>query len=156
MSTRYWPALTQDRKVLSWTECGANGETKAEFMGVSNYVMLINSTPLSGAETDDRIESSFRKSSAYKMDLKDDAIKTESRNGVVTLTGQVNEPSHKYLAQEAVAGLPGVQRVDNRLEVKLEGTEKSDTWIRAKVRSVLALHRHVSGSSTQVDMTVAP
>jgi osmotically-inducible protein OsmY len=114
--------------------------------------MLINSTPLSGAETDDRIESSFRKLSVYKIDLKDDAIKTESRNGVVTLTGQVNEPSHKYLAQEAVAGLPGVQRVDNRLEVKLEGTEKSDTWIRAKVRSVLALHRHVSGSSTQVDI----
>ena len=68
------------------------------------------------------------------------------------MTGQVNESSHKYLAQEAVADLQGVQRVDNRLEVKLEGTEKSDTWIRAKVRSVLAFHRKVSGSSTQVDI----
>lgn len=114
--------------------------------------VLVTSTPLRGSETDDRIEASFRKSYAYKIYLKDDAIKTESRNGVVTLTGQVNESSHKYLAQEAVADLQGVQRVDNRLEVKLEGTEKSDTWIRAKVRSVLALHRKVSGSSTQVDI----
>jgi hyperosmotically inducible protein len=114
--------------------------------------VLVTSTPLGGSETDDRIESSFSKSYAYKVFLKDDAIKTESRNGIVTLTGQVNEASHKYLAQETVAGLPGVHRVDNRLEVKLEGTEKSDTWVRAKVRSVLALHRNVSGSSTQVDI----
>ena len=114
--------------------------------------VLVTSTPLCASETDDRIESSFSKSYAYKIYLKDDAIKTESRNGVVTLTGQVNEASHKYLAQEAVAGVPGVQRVDNQLEVKLEGTEKSDTWIRAKVRSVLALHRNVSGRSTQVDI----
>jgi osmotically-inducible protein OsmY len=113
---------------------------------------LTTTAPLRASETDDRIESSFTKSYAYKVYLKDDAIKAESRNGVVTLTGQVNEASHKCLAQEAMAGLPGVQRVENRLEVKLEGTEESDSWIRAKVRSVLALHRNVSGSRTQVDI----
>jgi len=114
--------------------------------------MLVSSAPLRAAETDDRIESSFSKSYAYKTYLKNDAIKTVSHNGVVTLTGQVDEPSHKDLAQEIVANLPGVRRVDNRLQVKLEGTEKSDTWIRAKVRSVLALHRNVGGSSTDVDI----
>ena len=114
--------------------------------------VLVTAAPLRASETDDRIESSFNKSYAYKTYLKDDAIKTESRNGVVTLTGEVNEASHKYLAQEAAAGIPGVQRVDNRLKVNLEGTEESDTWIRAKVRSVLALHRHVSGSRTEVDI----
>jgi osmotically-inducible protein OsmY len=114
--------------------------------------VLAASAPLYGSQTDDRIESSFSKSYAYKVYLKDDAIKTESRNGIVRLTGQVNEASHKYLAQEAVAGLPGVREVDNQLKVKLEGTEESDTWIRAKVRSMLALHRNVSGSKTQVDI----
>ena len=114
--------------------------------------LLVTTTLLCASETDDRIESSFNKSYAYKVYLKDDAIKAESRNGVVTLTGQVNEASHRYLAQEAVAGLPGVQRVDNRLKVNLEGTEESDSWIRAKVRSVLALHRNVSGSRTEVDI----
>ncbi len=114
--------------------------------------VLASSMPLCASETDDRIESSFSKSYAYRLYLKDDAIQAVSKDGIVTLTGQVNEASHKYLAQEAVASLLGVQKVDNRLEVKLEGTEKSDTWIRAKVRSVLALHRNVSGSGTQVDI----
>jgi hyperosmotically inducible periplasmic protein len=114
--------------------------------------VLGTSTLLGASEADDRIEAAFSQSYAYKVLLKDAAIKTESRNGVVTLTGQVNEASHKYLAQEAVASLAGVHRVENRLEVKLEGTEKSDTWIRGKVRSVLALHRNVSGSHTQVDI----
>ncbi|MBE7499257.1 MAG: BON domain-containing protein [Verrucomicrobiales bacterium] len=113
---------------------------------------FLTATALPASETDDRIESSFSKSYAYRVYLKDAAIKAESRNGVVTLSGQVDEESHKHLAEEAVAGLPGVARVDNRLEVKLEGTEKSDNWIRAKVRSVLALHRNVSGSRTQVDI----
>lgn len=114
--------------------------------------LLVTSPCWCGSETDDRIESAFSKSHAYKVYLKDDAIQAVSRNGVVTLTGQVNEADHRYLAEAVVAGLPGVQRVDNRLEVKLEGTEKSDAWIRAKVRSVLALHRQVSGSNTQVDI----
>ncbi len=122
------------------------------FVLIATGAMLVVSRPLCASEADTRIESSFTKSYAYRLFLKDDAIKTESKDGVVTLTGQVNEASHKYLAQEAVAGLVGVQSVDNRLEVKLEGTDKSDTWIRAKVRSVLAFHRNVSGSNTQVDI----
>ena len=71
---------------------------------------------------------------------------------MVTLSGQVNEPSHWDLAQETVTQLPGVQKIDNRLKVVFEGTDKSDAWIRAKVRSVLALHRQVSGSHTEVDV----
>lgn len=114
--------------------------------------VLVTRAALRGSETDARIESSFNKSYAYKTFLKNDAIKTVSQNGVVTLTGQVDEASHSDLAQETVASLPGVQRVDNRLKVRLEGTEKSDAWIRAKVRSVLALHRRVSGSNTEVDI----
>ena len=113
---------------------------------------LVLSHPLCASETDDRIESHFNKSWANRIFLNEDAIKLESRYGVATLTGQVNEASHKVMAEETVAGLPGVLRVDNRLEVKLEGTEKSDIWIRAKVRSVLALHRKVSGFGTQVDI----
>ena len=109
-------------------------------------------TTVRASETDERIESTFKKSYVYQTYLKDDAVKTESKGGVVILTGSVAEDSHKALAQETVAELPGVIRVDNRLAVKLEGTEKSDTWIRAKVRSVLAFHRMVSGSHTEVDV----
>jgi osmotically-inducible protein OsmY len=119
---------------------------------IAASVLSVTSTPLSAAETDERIESSFSKSYAYRTFLQDDAIKTVSKDGVVTLSGQVNEESDKYLAQAILSGLPGVKAVNNHLEVRLEGTDKSDTWIRAKVRSVLALHRKASGSQTEVDI----
>lgn len=114
--------------------------------------VLASSTTLFASDTDDRIEASFSKLYTYKVYLKNDAIKTESKEGIVTLTGMVTEPSHKYLAQEAAAGLPGVRRVDNQIVIKLEGSEESDAWIRAKVRSVLALHPNVNGSETEVDI----
>jgi osmotically-inducible protein OsmY len=114
--------------------------------------VFITCAPLRASELDDHIEAAFNKSYANRIYLANDAIKTESKNGVVTLTGEVSEANHKYLAQEAVAGIPGVLKVENRLKVKLEGTEESDTWIQAKVRSVLTLHRNVSGSGTQVDI----
>lgn len=121
-------------------------------LAFSVALVIVCSTSLRASETDDRIESSFKSSYVYKAYLKDDAVNVKAKDGVVMLTGQVNEASHKYLAQEAVAGLPGVTLVDNRLEVKLEGVEQSDTWVRAKVRNILQLHRNVSGRDTQVDI----
>jgi osmotically-inducible protein OsmY len=114
--------------------------------------LLVNPAPARASDTDVRIESSFNKSYANRFYLKDDAIKTESKDGVVTLTGQVSELSHSYLARETAANIPGVQKVDNQLIVKLEGAEESDSWIRAKVRSVLAFHRNVNGAKTEVDI----
>src|SRR5579864_1143170 len=104
-------------------------------------------------ETDNRIESSAKKSYVFKTYLKDDAVKTESRNGVVTLTGTVAEASHKSLAQDTVEGLPGVKSVDNQLTVKGESpAEHSDTWIAMKVKSALLFHRNVRATKTDVNV----
>ena len=100
-------------------------------------------------ETDDRIESSAKKSYVFKTYLKDDAIKTESKSGAVTLTGTVAEASHRSLAQDTVEGLPGVKSVDNQLIVKVESPpEHSDAWIGMKVRSALLFHRDVRVTRT--------
>jgi osmotically-inducible protein OsmY len=57
------------------------------------------------------------------------------------------------LAQETVAGLPGVKNVDNKLEVKGErAAEKSDAWLSAKVKTTLLFHRSVSGLKTGVNV----
>ena len=115
--------------------------------------LLVTTTSLRAADTDDRIESSAKKSYVYKTYLKDDSFKTESKNGVVTLTGTVADESHKSLAEHTVAGLPGVVSVDNRLKIKGENpAEHSDTWISMKVKSVLLFHRNVSASGTTVDV----
>src|SRR5580698_960359 len=108
--------------------------------------MLITSPPARAADTDSRIESSAAKSYIFKTTLKDDSIKTESKDGIVTLTGTVAEASHKSLAEDTVASLPGVKSVDNQLTVNGEQpAEHSDTWISMKVKTALLFHRNVSG-----------
>ncbi|MDP8266408.1 MAG: BON domain-containing protein [Candidatus Aceula meridiana] len=98
---------------------------------------------------DDRIESSAKSSYVFKKYLTEDNIKLKSRDGYVTLTGTVAEESHKSLAQETVANMPGVKNVYNKLE--LQGPpEKSDGWISMQVKYSLLYNRNVSGSDTQV------
>ena len=106
------------------------------------------------ADTDSRIESSAEKSYVFKTYLKDDSIKTESKDGAVTLTGTVATDSHRSLAQDTVASLPGVTSVDNQLVIKGEQpAEHSDTWIGVKVKSALLFHRNVSATGTTVNVT---
>jgi hyperosmotically inducible protein len=113
--------------------------------------MLVSTTSLRASDTDDRIESSAKKSYNFKTYLKNDSIKTESKDGAVVLTGTVAESSHKSLAQDTVEGLPGVKSVDNQLVVKGEApAEHSDTWISMKVKSALLFHRNVSATGTSV------
>ncbi|NVN91209.1 MAG: BON domain-containing protein, partial [Desulfuromonadales bacterium] len=69
-----------------------------------------------------------------------------------TLTGVVLEESHKSLAQETLAGLPGVMSVDNRLEVKTETRARSsDEWLATKVKTTLMFHNSVSAGITRVN-----
>ena len=113
--------------------------------------MLMTSSPLRAADTDSRIESSAAKSYAFKTYLKNDSIRTVSQDGVVTLTGTVAEESHKSLAENTVASLPGVKSVDNQLKVSGEQpAEHSDAWITTKVKTALLFHRHVSATGTTV------
>jgi osmotically-inducible protein OsmY len=113
--------------------------------------LLVTSSSLRASETDDRIESSARKSHVFKTHLKGDSIKTESRDGVVTLTGTVAESSHKSLAEDTVESLPGVKSVDNQLKVKGKSpAEHSDGWLSTKVKTALLFHRNVSASGTDV------
>ena len=105
----------------------------------------------SATETDERIESAAKTSYVFKTYLKDDAVKIESKDGAVTLTGIVAEESHKFLAQDTVANLPGVKSVENKLELKGEPVaENSDAWVSMKVKAALLFHRHVS-AMTQVN-----
>lgn len=115
--------------------------------------LLITSPSLRASSTDSRIESSAAKSYVFKTVLKDDSITTESKDGVVTLTGTVADANHKSLAQDTVASLPGVKSVDNQLLVKGEQpAEHSDAWIGWKVKMALLFHRNVSATGTDVDV----
>jgi hyperosmotically inducible periplasmic protein len=118
---------------------------------VFTAAILVTTSSARASQTDDRIEASAKKSYVYKTFLKDDNINTASKDGVVTLTGTVNEESHKSLAQETVASLPGVVSVDNQLVFKGEQpAENSDGWISMQVKGALLYNRNVSAVKTQV------
>jgi osmotically-inducible protein OsmY len=117
-------------------------------------ILLVTSASARASDTDSRIESSAAKSYVFKTVLKDDSIKTESKDGVVTLTGTVANASDKSLAENTVASLPGVVSVDNQLVVSGEQpAEHSDTWIGMKVKMALLFHRNVSATGTSVSVT---
>src|SRR5262245_57201386 len=107
------------------------------FMRTTNRVMaalaaiaLLVTCATVRASEDSRIEASAKKSYVYRTYLKNDSIKIDAKDGIVTLTGTVSEESHKGLAADTVKGLPGVKSVDNRLEVNPPNpTAKSDDWI---------------------------
>jgi osmotically-inducible protein OsmY len=118
---------------------------------VAVVALMGSSTPLRASETDDRIESSFKKTYVYKTYLKDEHIKISSKDGAVTLSGDVYNETHKPMAQATAEALPGVTSVDNRIEIKGDRpTAYSDTWISMKVKTALVFHRNVNAHKTEV------
>lgn len=85
-------------------------------------------------------------------------INTDVNEGVVTLTGSVNNDLEKALAQELVSGLDGVKSVENKLtvsEMSADATSETleamtDTKITAIVKTRLLLDTNVSGSAIEV------
>jgi len=115
-------------------------------------MVMMAGVPVQASDSDQRIEQAAKSSYNFKTHLKDDHIKVDASDGVVTLTGTVAREYHKFLAQETVAGLPGVKSVNNQLAVVGEQpAEHSDGWITMKVKTVLAFHKNVSASGTEVN-----
>ncbi|HBG04102.1 MAG: transport-associated protein [Geobacteraceae bacterium GWC2_58_44] len=116
-------------------------------------LLAVSAPAVHASKTDSRIEGAAKQSHVFKTYLKGDDIKVKSKDGAVTLTGEVLDESHLRLAQETVAGLPNVKSVDNRLKVKAETPSKTpDAWTLAKVKSTLLFHRSVSAATTEVDV----
>lgn len=101
------------------------------------------------AETDRKIEDAAEASYNYRTVLEDN-VKVKATDGIVTLTGTVEDKDHKALAADTVENLPGVTAVKNEIVVKASHPEHSDAWIAFKVRSRLLVKGHVSATSTKV------
>ena len=107
----------------------------------------------SSPEIDKKILLAFRNSYVYQTFLTADSIEAAAKDGVVTLTGTVEDESHKVLAQETMARLYGVLRVENQLITPSEASaENADAWIARKIKLSLVFHFHVSASATTVEV----
>jgi len=125
---------------------------KYAFMAAS-IVALILAMSISAyaSDLDNQIESSFKKSFVYKTYLKDEHIKIASKEGVVTLSGEVLDDAHKPMAGNTAEAITGVKSVDNQIVIQEKRLpENSDTWIRMKVQTALVFHSNVSASKTEV------
>ncbi|MDO6427696.1 BON domain-containing protein [Thalassotalea sp. 1_MG-2023] len=87
-------------------------------------------------------------------------INTDVKNGTVILTGKVNNSVDKALAEELVASLEGVEKVDNKLTVIDSKSEKDtkmmqslkDSKIETVVKTRLLFESQVSGLDIEVEV----
>jgi len=126
---------------------------KTVAMLLAALTLLALSVPAFASKMDNRIESTARQSYVFKTYLQGDDITIDSREGAVTLTGLVTDRSHKALARDTVASLPGVRSVEDRLEVKgTPPSENSDIWVRDRVKLTLLFHKSVREAKTEVEV----
>jgi osmotically-inducible protein OsmY len=100
---------------------------------------------------DSKIEDSAKASYNYRTVL-EGRVNVKSNDGIVTLTGTVQDKDDKALAEDTVENIPGVVRVDNQIDVKSEIPEHSDAWIALKIRGELLVKANVSAAATKVDV----
>ena len=100
------------------------------FLMLELVTLLTLNVPVQAANMDSSVETSASNSYVFTTYLKDDDIKVQSKDGVVTLTGSVSDESHKTMAGETVANIPAVTAVDNQLKIKgKQPFNMSDEWI---------------------------
>ncbi len=113
-------------------------------------VLTVSPIALFGSSTTDRkIEDAAKASYNYRTVL-EDHVKVQANDGVVTLTGVVQDKDDKALAADTVENLPGVTKVKNEITITPTYPEHSDAWMALKIRSRLLVKANVSAATTTV------
>jgi hyperosmotically inducible periplasmic protein len=119
---------------------------------LASFILIASPLGLfASSDTDHKIEETANDSYNYRTVLNSE-VKARSDDGVVTLTGTVQDNDSKALAEDTVNNIPGVVSVKNDIEVKSGYPEHSDAWIAFKIRSELLVKGNVSATSTTVDV----
>lgn len=115
--------------------------------------LLLSSLLAIAPGPDAAIEAAARRTFAFRVHLREDAVEVRARSGVVTLTGTVENAFHRSLAEETVLGLAGVRSVRNRLVLRADAPPSAgDAWLEAKVRAALRYRRNLEAGTIQVDV----
>jgi len=115
-------------------------------------LLVIIASPLvllASSSVDRKIEEAAKSSYNYRTVL-EDHVKVKVSDGVVTLTGTVQDKDDRDLAADTVENLPGVVSINNDIKVDPVYPEKSDAWMAVKIRSRLLVKANVSATSTKV------
>lgn len=113
-------------------------------------VLAVSPVLVFASSSDDRkIENAAKASYNYRTVL-EDHVRVSVNDGIVTLTGTVEDEDDRDLAEDTVKNLPGVVSVKNEIMVKPAHPKNSDGWIALKIRSRLLVKAHVSAATTTV------
>ena len=115
-------------------------------------LLVLLASPIVGfasSPTDRKIEDAAKASYNYRTVL-EDRVTVKADDGVVTLTGTVQDNDEKNLAADTVENLPGVKSVKNEIKVESKYPEHSDNWMALKISSRLLVKANVSAASTKV------
>jgi len=119
---------------------------------LATVVLVASCHALNATETDERIISTARGSYNFMTYLKDDKINLVSKSGAVTLTGHVQDEFHRSLAEETLAGLPGVRSVNNQLSLAGNSMITPDATLKARVEAALLFHRQLNADKPGVQV----
>ncbi|HZP61557.1 MAG TPA: BON domain-containing protein [Opitutaceae bacterium] len=100
---------------------------------------------------DRKIEDAAKGSYNFRTVL-EDHVTVKANDGVVTLTGMVQDNGDRKLAADTVENLPGVVSVNNEIVVKPAYPEHSDAWMAFKIRGLLLMKSNVSIANTKVEV----
>ena len=117
-------------------------------------LLVLVASPLvafASSETDRKIEEAAKASYNYRTVLENN-VKVKANDGIVTLTGVVQDKDDKALAEDTVENLPGVTSVRNEITIKSTYAEHSDAWMALKIRSRLLVKANVSAATTTVSV----
>lgn len=114
-----------------------------------SLLLVFAASPLlvfAGSDMDRKIEDAAKASYNFRTVL-EDHVTVKANDGVVTLSGTVQDEDAKDLAEDTVKNLPGVTAVKNDITIKPAHPEYSDSWIAFKIRGRLLVKAHVSGAT---------
>jgi hyperosmotically inducible periplasmic protein len=115
-------------------------------------LLVLSASPIAlfaSSEIDRKIEDTAKASYNYHTVL-EDSVKVKAKDGIVTLTGSVQDKDARALAVDTAENIPGVTSVKNEITVKSTVEEHSDAWMALKIRSRLLVKGNVSATSTKV------
>jgi hyperosmotically inducible periplasmic protein len=141
-------------RVTPYIGAAPGGVSSPPVMKIKNlstvFMFLAGPLALLASPAEDRkIEQAAGASYNYRTVL-EDRVTVRATNGVVTLTGTVQDKDEKALAEDTVENFPGVKRVKNEITIAPTLAEHSDAWIAVKIRSRLLVKGGVSAANTKV------
>lgn len=134
------------------TRAPLNRLTHPWFLALAMSALLGAQVTVLADEHDPKIESETKATYVFRKILRNSHLEAKSKDGVVTLTGNVDLESQRQLAQATATGVDGVKGVENLIVVKEGPTENSDTGIFMKLTSALAYHRSANAAGTVVEV----